>query len=195
MSVVQRCPHCGTTKASPGECEACHEAQVRFFCTNHTPGLWLDSSTCPSCGARLGVAPRAPSTSPPADPVRTRSPAPVPAVRERTRASTRAPASAPPPAYSRADPPRASARVRDSRPPRPPARGLDTLDPRLAMWQQLLKAVVRARYMPTRATRYRERPAIGRNLGGCLKRAILGVVLLLIALASAVFMFGRALLG
>jgi hypothetical protein len=52
--VLLRCPNCGTTKATPGECEACHEADVRYFCTNHTPGHWLDAPMCPDCGARFG---------------------------------------------------------------------------------------------------------------------------------------------
>ena len=41
--VVLRCPNCGTTQATPAECEACHEADVRWFCPNHTPGRWLDA--------------------------------------------------------------------------------------------------------------------------------------------------------
>ncbi|MET0411708.1 MAG: hypothetical protein ABW217_10455 [Polyangiaceae bacterium] len=96
MSVVQRCPSCGTTAAASGECEACHEADVRYFCSNHEPGLWLDAATCPSCGARFG------------------DDAPVPA-RERVRPATpraraRSPRGATPifppaPAYSRTEPP------------------------------------------------------------------------------------------
>ncbi len=64
--VVLRCPNCGTTKAGPGECDACHEAQVRYFCTNHTPGRWLDAPACRDCGARFGEAapPPVPSVSP-----------------------------------------------------------------------------------------------------------------------------------
>jgi hypothetical protein len=64
--VVLRCPHCGTTQAIPGECEACHEAQVRYYCANHKPGRWLDQPVCSECGARFGVPPRplrAPSPS------------------------------------------------------------------------------------------------------------------------------------
>jgi len=61
--VVLRCPNCGTTRALPGECDACHEAKVRFFCTNHTPGHWLESAHCPDCGARFG---RPAVSSPPA---------------------------------------------------------------------------------------------------------------------------------
>ena len=62
MSVVLRCPNCGTTQATSGECEACHEAQVRYFCTNHEPGIWLTGPTCPQCAAR--VAPRPPAPIP-----------------------------------------------------------------------------------------------------------------------------------
>lgn len=53
--VVLRCPNCGTTKATPGECEACHEAEVAYYCTNHSPGLWLASPRCPECGAQFGI--------------------------------------------------------------------------------------------------------------------------------------------
>jgi hypothetical protein len=49
-----RCPHCGTTQSSPGECQACHEAHVRYFCSNHNPGEWFDQPRCPRCGARFG---------------------------------------------------------------------------------------------------------------------------------------------
>ncbi len=52
--VVLRCPNCGTTQSSQGECEACHEGQVRFYCTNHKPGRWLDGQACPQCGAVYG---------------------------------------------------------------------------------------------------------------------------------------------
>ncbi len=56
--VVIRCPHCGTTQRALGECDACHEAETRYFCTNHTPGQWLDGPACPACGARHGARPR-----------------------------------------------------------------------------------------------------------------------------------------
>ena len=54
--VIIRCPNCGTTQGALGECEACHEADTRYFCTNHVPGLWLDGPVCSTCGARYGVA-------------------------------------------------------------------------------------------------------------------------------------------
>lgn len=60
--VVLRCSNCGTVQASTGECEACHEAQVRYFCTNHAPGKWLDGPSCPDCGARFGEDAPASST-------------------------------------------------------------------------------------------------------------------------------------
>jgi hypothetical protein len=54
--VVLRCPNCGTTQAGTGECEACHEAQVAYYCTNHSPGRWLKAPTCTQCGAEFGEA-------------------------------------------------------------------------------------------------------------------------------------------
>ena len=65
MSVVLRCPTCGTTQGDLGECEACSEGEVRYFCTNHDEGIWLDGSVCSRCGARFGDAPRKPPTPPP----------------------------------------------------------------------------------------------------------------------------------
>ncbi len=191
MSVVQRCPNCGTTKATSGECEACHEADVRYFCTNHTPGLWLSASACPKCGARFGEPARRPSAPAPAIPVRPRSTAPASAGPRRTRSPA---------------PPRASAAP--TRPePGPDAWGT-RMRPRpayddrhdrgaagMALLQQLLRAAMRSRYMPHRTARYRGMPRFGRGAGGCLKRLLLSMVFLFIALAGAAFVFGRALLG
>jgi len=64
-AVVLRCPTCGTTQSHPGECEACFEGVVRYFCDNHTPGLWLDAPACHECGARFGEAPPKPAKRPP----------------------------------------------------------------------------------------------------------------------------------
>lgn len=104
--VVLRCPNCGTTQAGPGECDACHEAQVRYFCTNHNPGQWLTSPKCPQCGAQFGIAepvrsappPRAqrptqPSVQPPAPKV---APPPPAAPVTRRRLNPWEPTSAPP---------------------------------------------------------------------------------------------------
>ena len=65
--VVIRCPNCGTTQGTLGECEACHEAETRYFCTNHEPGVWLEGPECSGCGARFGrdrVADRPPPPPP-----------------------------------------------------------------------------------------------------------------------------------
>ena len=58
MSVVLRCPTCGTTQDHVGECEACFEGEVQYFCTNHDEGVWLESPVCGRCGAKLGDPPR-----------------------------------------------------------------------------------------------------------------------------------------
>ena len=60
MSVVLRCPTCGTTQGQVGECEACSEGEVRYFCTNHDEGIWLDGPVCGRCGGRFGDPPRKP---------------------------------------------------------------------------------------------------------------------------------------
>ncbi len=52
--VVLRCPGCGTTQAQSGECDACFEGDVRYFCSNHSPGRWLAAPRCPECGANFG---------------------------------------------------------------------------------------------------------------------------------------------
>jgi hypothetical protein len=63
--VVLRCPNCGTVHPEPGECAACHEAQVRYFCANHNPGVWLDAQACPKCGAHFGDPAPVLQTAPP----------------------------------------------------------------------------------------------------------------------------------
>lgn len=80
MSPVSlRCPACGTTQSHTGECDACSEDQVRYFCGNHDPGLWLRGPTCHKCGAELGKTPKRPplpSRPAPAPPRETRAPEP-----------------------------------------------------------------------------------------------------------------------
>ena len=58
MSVVLRCPTCGTSQGQVGECEACSEGAVQYFCTNHDEGIWLDSPVCNACGATFGDPPK-----------------------------------------------------------------------------------------------------------------------------------------
>lgn len=90
-AVVLRCPNCGTTQSTQGECEACHEGQVRFYCTNHKPGRWLDSQVCLQCGAAYGRPDPRPaatrtSRSPPATPPASRSG--TPEIRSSPRSSS-----------------------------------------------------------------------------------------------------------
>ena len=74
--VFLRCPNCGTTQSSAGECEACHEANVRYYCSNHTPGIWVDKPVCSRCGAKFGeIAPPPPPPPIPPPPVRPSRPA------------------------------------------------------------------------------------------------------------------------
>jgi hypothetical protein len=73
--VLIRCQHCGTTQATLGECEACHEGETRYYCPNHAPGLWLDGPACATCGARVGVPPAA-RAEPPRASGSPRAPAP-----------------------------------------------------------------------------------------------------------------------
>jgi hypothetical protein len=159
MSVVQRCPNCGTTSATSGECEACHGAEVRYFCTNHTPGVWLDAPACPRCGGRVGALPRSASAPPPVPTARKPAPA------------RRAPAPAPAPA--------------------PP--DLVAAPSRTPLWPTLVKAALRARYLPAAAARGRERPLLP-GVGGCLKGLVLLVVLLFLSIVIGGFLFGRVLL-
>lgn len=74
--VALRCPKCGTTQNHTGECDACYDDQVRYFCSNHSPGLWLDEPVCKECGAKFGEAPRRRPVlpAPAAPPVPTRKP-------------------------------------------------------------------------------------------------------------------------
>ena len=54
-TVVIRCPNCGTTQPTLGECDACHHADTGYYCTNHAPGRFIAGATCPDCGATHGV--------------------------------------------------------------------------------------------------------------------------------------------
>lgn len=169
MSVVLRCPSCGTTRATPGECEACHEAKVRYFCTNHTPGVWVDTPSCPQCGARFGEGRRPPPA--PAPPMRTRPPAPPPA-----------PAS--PPAFRpRVEPPRARDES-ELREDLPPARD-EKPAPAGSALAMLLNILNAGRSRPTPHPP-RPAPRRGRGVGGCALR----LVALLFAFAASLFFFG-----
>ena len=64
MSVVLRCPNCGTTQGHAGECEACSEGEVQYFCTNHDEGIWLEGQVCGRCGSKFGDPPKRPTPAP-----------------------------------------------------------------------------------------------------------------------------------
>jgi hypothetical protein len=175
MSVVLRCPNCGTTRTTPGECEACREADVRYFCTNHEPGLWLAAPACATCGARFGEAPRARPAAAPARPSRAMRPTP--------RAATEPPSATPHgPSVRRSTPPAAFP---------PSEEEAEASGVALAPWQKALLAGLRARRAGI-ATRSPGDTAV--SLGGCLRRLLLTVVLLVIALVAALFFFGRSLM-
>lgn len=182
--VVLRCPNCGTTKGALGECEACHEAQVRYQCTNHTPGRWLEAMACPQCGARFGE-PSRPPASPPA------RPSPPPIFRP-------APAAPPAPTRSPSGRPKAGGPWgrRKSAPPERvlerPEVGPVVRGPLATRWPELVRAASRARrggIVPGAET-----PPIGSALGGCLMRAIVVALFLLTALATLAFLVGGSLL-
>jgi hypothetical protein len=171
--VVLRCPNCGTTKAAPGECQACHQAEVRYYCTNHTPGHWLDAPKCPECGARFGD----PAHPPVARRPRVRKPAPPPAASARRKRSVPwLPERAVGPWVRRIRPP-----ARDDG--ATPRYGSDEApDPRKASWPDLLREAAQARRMRAEAKPVPDTAAVGMALGGCLMRAVFLVVLLFAAL-------------
>ena len=183
--VVLRCPNCGTTRVTLGECEACHEAQVRYYCTNHAPGRWLDGSACPQCKAAFGD-PRIPAARPPpppaAKPVRPAQPA-------RTAPTTL-------PRGARRAEPEAGPWGRGDRPHPHPASEPEEVDlrdpgryPRPVTWQDLLRAAMRARYARIEA-HAPEPERRGLGAGGCLVR----LVLVFFAFLTALYLFGGSLL-
>jgi hypothetical protein len=177
--VVLRCPNCGTVQPTSGECEACREAQVRYFCTNHAPGIWLDTPACLQCGARFG------------DPATLReAPPPPPELKE-----PRTTRMADPPADLSGDDGdlgpwevRGSARRRGSSGDAPP--GVDPARILLAV----LGAAARARRGRGESTGYEGYAPEPRRGGGCLGRLLM-LILLLFALFLIAPIFLGALLG
>lgn len=171
MSVVQRCPNCGTTQSAAGECEACHEAQVRYYCTNHEPGLWLSGRTCPQCEARAAATAR-PIASASALP----SHAPPAAPRVAAAASTHE--------HERLHPVDGGS--------------LDLSTPRPPFWEKLLRGAVfeRPASRPAKATPEPERVSV-REAGGFLMRLALRLALvvvgLVVAIAFGLYLVARSL--
>ena len=184
--VVLRCPNCGTTKAAPGECEACHEAQVRYFCMNHTPGHWLDAPACPQCGARFGD-PGRPLAPPPLTPARTPTPAST-STPWRTGATSwrRKAGGGPWGGRKRSRSAEEGLETHDE--------GSITRDALTARLPELLRTIARARRAPGSATHIPESPPTGLALGGCLIRALFLAVFLLIAFVIMSILVGGSLL-
>lgn len=159
--VILRCPNCGTSTSTTGECEACHEAQVRYYCTSHKPGRWLDESACPQCGAKFGDPVRRPSR---------RAPAAAPP-RSRT---TPAPPT-PPRAHPRPSP--WSHREREGSPASDRGEGDKSValrGLRTARMLEIFRAASRTSRMSPRATYTAPAtPPVGAALGGCLMRFVI----------------------
>ena len=183
MSVVLRCANCGTTQSHRGECEACSESEVRYFCTNHNEGIWLDGPVCSRCGAKFGEAPG-------------RS-APAPTRRPAAAAPAGAPDFRPP------SPPRPVERPleRDLGRPRPPRpdRDIERGTPSLG---DLLEEISEARARGRAPLEIEETPwagparrGIGFPLAGCLVRFLGLGFLLLVAFVVFLFLLFGGLIG
>ena len=196
--VVLRCPNCGTTRATPGECEACHEAQVRHYCTHHTPGLWLDSSACRQCGARFGALDRPPAPPRPTPPKT--PPAAPPAPRPRAPATARPRAGEAPEIKRRGRPPAVDAEATYRHPDREagderPEELRDAPVRHLPSWTDLLGASARTRRMPPLVAHDTDDLVpVARRTGGCLGRLVLLMVFLVLALMSGMFVLGGSVL-
>jgi hypothetical protein len=179
--VFLRCPNCGTTKSSSGECEACHEAQVRYYCTNHTPGQWLESPKCNQCGAVFGKA--SPDSSPVSSSRVEGTPTPARPV------STRVPSTKASPGLPKARPSE-KASYRLPTPVRP-----DTDEPsetraegsfsRLPDLEVLLRAAARRR-SPSDSTPESETLPVRQGLG-CMLRLVLMVLFFILSLIAILF--------
>jgi hypothetical protein len=188
--VVLRCPNCGTSTRTVGECDACHEAQVRYYCTNHKPGLWLDAPACLQCGAKFGdVAPLA------ARPARPPTPVDPP-----TRVTS-------PELARRADPPPSLPKTsagpwgrkegRGSSDPETEAseRSASLRDARAAKMREIFEAVGRAGRRSRGATyTTSDTPSARSARGGCLMRFLLLIMFLIIVLPLLLSLVGGALL-
>jgi hypothetical protein len=183
--VTLRCPNCGTTKSTPGECDACHEAQVRYYCTNHKPGRWLDAPACPQCGAKFGDPLRQAAPPPPLPPRPTVSPSPD---------LSRTGSVRPPPAPGRAPWGR---RERAPAPDRTVEAAHDSASvraARTARMLEILRAASRAGRRPRDVTYVPEAPPAGAAFGGCLMRFIVLVMFMLIVFSFLLSMVGGSLI-
>jgi hypothetical protein len=183
--VVLRCPNCGTSTSAMGECHACHDGQVRYYCTNHQPGVWLDAPSCLQCGAGFGDPVRAPTRpTPPRAPSRPRPPLATPAPTVSRSPPTKTVLSP----WGRRDRRRApseeASELADER----------HIEIRTARMLEILKAA-------SRVGRPREREDVtplavsaGAALGGCALRLIILVLFLLVVFSLLLSIIGGTLL-
>lgn len=175
--VVLRCSNCGTVQAAPGECEACREAQVRYFCTNHDPGVWLDAPACEQCGARFGVTRPAASARPPRTSDQS-SVAREPSGRLPDHDLVTDPLDGPP--YERE-----SASDRDPR---------SYPDPLPSAWMELLVRAARASRAREVRPAFRDEEARPGSSGGCLGRFLILALFLIALFALAPLLLGTMFL-
>ena len=192
--VVLRCPNCGTNQDKLGECEACHEPSVRYFCTNHDPGRWLDGPACPQCRARYGESGPTPLPRPPAqEPTATRRRTPPP---EPTPSPSRSARPGSTPVSERAPPRRAERGPWEHRAP-PPIPGRETDRGKssrrdLPRWPDLLRDAARMRRRPPADYGIDEAP-VRAPFAGCRRAALLMIVLFMMLFALALFSGGPLL--
>lgn len=176
--VILRCRTCGTTQDHAGECEACRDGTVAYYCGNHAPGLWLDTSVCSTCGARYGdavpSAPRRPARStegPPTSP------------RGRVDATPTTPASAP--RDSRVSPRRSTPAAHE--------RPVLDEDPAASSLAELLVDMAEEARRSVPTVSRRPSPPVGSSrtalpwLGGCALRLVLLVLFLVVFTVLAAF--------
>ncbi len=189
--VVLRCPNCGTTKADGGECEACYEAQVRYYCTNHAPGHWLDTPVCSQCGARFG------------DPARPRGAAPLrgaPAAPTPPTAVTPIPGRTGPvsgrPGTSVGSWGRRKRSHSSEEEPVTRDEGAAVRDAPAARLPELLRTASRIRRTPRAAMPAPEVDPllVGRAVGGCFRAALFIAMFLLLAFVAMFVLLGGSFL-
>jgi hypothetical protein len=184
--VILKCPNCGTAQVTPGECDACHEAEVRYFCTNHMPGIWLQSPACSRCGAQFGRS--EPAHRPTASPVpRAASPETIPPRASEPYRRPAAPTRTPGRDLWTRPVPRKSAGDRDDG--IPPAR--EAIGRR---WPELLRTASRIGGRPRVPTEEIDEVSPARVAGGCLRQVILIALLFFILSIVASFLMSGALL-
>ena len=185
-AVILRCDNCGTSQSARGLCETCHEGQVRYFCTNHDPGRWLETKKCTQCGAEYGVAATIPARTNRRD---------TEGLRSRSK-KTASPSDPPTPATR---PGRRAGGPWGSRPPRAPEDILvsDEAAARARAVDRLRRLLSAARYGrrapdPTDFTYGSPTPMMA---GGCLRAVLLMMLFFLLVSFLGLANFGMLMRG